>query len=73
MRPRKRFAAWEKTLRELVHLEELTPIAHVILLAGDVLNPLAVVRVRCRPERHLEILASQVHERYRKTCLASGL
>lgn len=61
----------EKALRELVHLEELAPIAHEILLTGDALNPLAVVRVRCRPERHLVILASQVHERYRETRLAS--
>jgi hypothetical protein len=32
-----------------------------------------VVRVRRRPERHLVRLASQVHERYRKTRLASTL
>jgi hypothetical protein len=57
----------KKALRELLHLEELAPIAHEILLADDALNPLAVVRVRCRPERHLVKLASQVHERYRKT------
>ena len=36
----------EKALGELVHLEELAPIAHEILLAHGTLNPLAVVRVR---------------------------
>ncbi len=63
----------EETFRERVHLEEMAPITHEILLVGDVFNPLAVVRVRCRPKRHLVGLASQVHKRYRKTGLASAL
>jgi len=63
----------EETFRECVHLEEMAPITHEILLVGDVFNPLAVVRVRCRPKRHLVGLASQVHKRYRETGLASAL
>src|SRR5258708_7546057 len=59
----------EKALQELIHLEKLAPIAHEILLASDALNPLAVVRVRRCPERHLVELASQMHKRYRKTRL----
>jgi hypothetical protein len=50
----------------------LAPITHEILLAGDAFNPLAVVRVRCRPQGHLVKFASQVYERYRKTRLASA-
>src|SRR6266850_1391137 len=60
----------EETFRECLHLEELAPITHEILLVGDVLNPLAVVRVCCRPKCHLVELASQVYKRYRKTGLA---
>ena len=43
----------EKAFGEHVHLEELAPLAHEVLLARDVFDPLAVVCVRCRPERHL--------------------
>ena len=63
----------EETLREFIHLEEQAPFTHEILLACDVLNPLAVVRVRGRPERHLVEPASQIRKRYRKTRLASAL
>ena len=63
----------EKALRQLVHLEEMAPIAHEILLACDTLNPFPVVRVRRRPKCHLIGLASQGHERYRKTRLTSAL
>ena len=63
----------EEALRQLIHLEEVAPIAHEILLACDTFNPFAVVRVRRRPKRHLVKLASQVHERYGKTRLASAL
>ena len=39
----------EEALRQLIHLEEVAPIAHEILLARDTLNPFAVIRVRRRP------------------------
>lgn len=63
----------EKALRQLIHLEEVAPVAHEILLACDTLNPFAVIRVRRRPKCHLVGLASQGHERYHKTRLASTL
>lgn len=43
----------EKVLEKYVHLEELALLAHVVLLACDVLDPLAMVCVRYRQERHL--------------------
>lgn len=63
----------EKARRQLIHLEEVASIAHEILLACDTLNPFAMVRVRCRPKRHLICLSSQEHKCYRKTGFASAL
>jgi len=63
----------EEAFREYVHLEELAPLAHDILLARDIFDPLAMVCVRCRPEGHLVELASQVHKCDRETGFASTL
>jgi hypothetical protein len=58
-----RFTDWKIAFGEYVHLKELAPFAHEVLLAGDLFEPLAVVCVRCRPERHLVEFPSQVHKR----------
>jgi hypothetical protein len=47
-------------------IKELAPLAHEVLLACDLFDPLAVVCVRCRPERHLVEFPSQVHKRDRE-------
>ena len=62
----------EKALREHIHLKELAPLPHQVLLPRNILDPFAVVRMCCRPERHLVELPSQVHECDREACFASA-
>ena len=63
----------EKAFGEHLRLEELAPFTHEVLLARDVLDPLAVIRVCCCPECHVVILTSQVDKRDPKSSLARAL
>ena len=60
----------EKALRKHIHLEEQTPLPHQVLLPRNILNPLAVVRIRRCPQRRLVELASEVHNCNREACFA---